>query len=382
MKSELFNKEIYNFLKNKTEVFYDMKNCNHHHSNGSINTHHEEGSVFNHTMLVVDYLLREYEDMLNKETIIAAYLHDYGKCFVREEKENKVRFFSHHNRALNETISIIKRIKSEVETCKNINIPFVLYLINFHMADKVEKFSPKEFAHKFKAIYKVVGTSIFNFIDQLFYIFEADNFGRIAENKTDISYYRDNHDKTISYISFITESEDIFNAKDNLEKEIEMFSRPICCLLIGPSSSGKSTYLSTIDTKNYKLISRDEIVISKYAKMSNSKDFSYSTAFKNVNQEEVNKELYELIKTTINNEENFIVDMTNCSAKARRKILSNLKKNYIKIAKTFVESSKTILSRNSFINGKNIPESAIYDMFNRFMLPTYDEFDKIEFINI
>ena len=51
-----------------------------------------------------------------------------------------------------------------------------------------------------------------------------------------------------------------------------MFSRPICCLFIGPSSSGKSTYLSTIDTKNYKIISRDEIVMTKYSKMINSKD--------------------------------------------------------------------------------------------------------------
>ena len=144
MKSELFNKEIYNFLKNKTEVFYDMKNCNHQHSNGSINIHHEEGSVFNHTMLVVDYLLREYEDMLNKETIIAAYLHDYGKCFVREEIENKVRFFNHHNRSLNETIGVIKEIKNKIKSCKDINIPFILYLINFHMADKVDKFSIKD----------------------------------------------------------------------------------------------------------------------------------------------------------------------------------------------------------------------------------------------
>lgn len=382
MNSEQFSKEIYNFLKEKTFVFFNMKNCNHSHSDGSINIHHEEGTVFNHTILVVEYLIKEYDDNLCKETIIAAYLHDYGKCFVREEIENKVRFFNHHNRSLNETIGVIKEIKNKIKSCKDINIPFILYLINFHMADKVDKFSIKDLAHKFKAIYKIVGTSLFTFIDQLFYIFEADNFGRIAENKKPLDYYKSNHEEALFYLKEINETENTYNSKYILDKEIETFSKPLCYILIGPSCSGKTTYVSSIDTKNFEIISRDSIVLDTYSKISNTKNFNYNTAFKNVDHVLVDKELNTKLSNSIKNQKNIIIDMTNCSYKSRRKILSKLTKNYIAIAKVFVESSENILKRNKFENGKNISEFVIFDMFNRFTLPTYDEFDKIEFVNL
>ena len=86
-------------------------------------------------------------------------------------------------------------------------------------------------------------------------------------------------------------------------------------MLIGPTLSGKSTYIRN-NYPNVQVISRDEIVMEVFG----SRD--YNLAFKEVDQKEVDQKevdrvLAKRLKDTNDLKTNVIIDMTNMTVKRR-----------------------------------------------------------------
>ena len=154
-----------------------------------------------------------------------------------------------------------------------------------------------------------------------------------------------------------------------------MINKPFVILLVGVPLSGKSTWIR----KNHpttRVVSRDELVMEVYG----SDD--YNTAFKEVNQKEVDRLLDLRLKEVNTNKENVIVDMTNMVVNRRVKTLKYFSDDYYKEAIIFpVLKTEEYDRRNKERNeneNKWIPPFVITSMLNSYQEPTLDEgFDKI-----
>ena len=159
-----------------------------------------------------------------------------------------------------------------------------------------------------------------------------------------------------------------------LENAIE--NQPWVILLIGPPLSGKTTfirkYFKDID---YNLISRDQIVLDVHG----SDD--YNSAFKSVNQREVDRLLSRRFIEYSSSKKNVIIDMTNMTSRRREQSLSYFK-GYYKIAIIF-----PILSKEEYIKRdkkrsseemKSIPMGVINNMISSYQVISKSEgFDKV-----
>ena len=154
-----------------------------------------------------------------------------------------------------------------------------------------------------------------------------------------------------------------------------MGKKPFVILLIGVPLSGKTTFIR----KNYpntKVISRDDLVMEVYG----SDD--YNTAFKEVDQKEVDLLLDLRLKEVNTNKENVIVDMTNMTVIRRAKTLNYFSDNYYKVAIIFkvleMEEYERRNNERNIKENKWIPLFVIENMLNSYQEPTLDEgFDKI-----
>jgi len=150
---------------------------------------------------------------------------------------------------------------------------------------------------------------------------------------------------------------------------------PFVMMLIGPTLSGKSTYIRN-NYPNVQVISRDEIVMEVFG----SRD--YNLAFKEVDQKEVDRVLAKRLKDTTDLKTNVIIDMTNMTVKRRMATLRNFDKDFSRIAVVFPilsdeEYSKRNIGRNAKEN-KWIPPFVIKSMIDSYQEPTLDEgYDRI-----
>jgi predicted kinase len=107
---------------------------------------------------------------------------------------------------------------------------------------------------------------------------------------------------------------------------------PYILLLVGPPLSGKTffykKFIKEVDF-NVTLISRDQIVLDLHG------DEDYNTAFKSVDQKEVDKILVNKIATSAKQKKNVIIDMTHMSSKRRKYNLSFFDDEYYKLAVIF-----------------------------------------------
>ena len=146
-------------------------------------------------------------------------------------------------------------------------------------------------------------------------------------------------------------------------------------MLIGPTLSGKSTYIRN-NYPNVQVISRDEIVMEVFG----SRD--YNLAFKEVDQKEVDRVLATRIKEANDLKTSVIIDMTNMTVKRRMATLRNFDKDFSRIAVVFPilsdeEYSKRNIGRNAKEN-KWIPPFVIKSMIDSYQEPTLDEgYDRI-----
>lgn len=150
---------------------------------------------------------------------------------------------------------------------------------------------------------------------------------------------------------------------------------PFVMMLIGPTLSGKSTYIRN-NYPNVQVISRDEIVMEVFG----SRD--YNLAFKEVDQKEVDRVLAKRLKDKNDLKTNVIIDMTNMTVKRRMATLRNFDKDFSRIAVVFPilsdeEYSKRNIGRNAKEN-KWIPPFVIKSMIDSYQEPTLDEgYDRI-----
>ena len=150
---------------------------------------------------------------------------------------------------------------------------------------------------------------------------------------------------------------------------------PFVMMLIGPTLSGKSTYIRN-NYPNVEVISRDEIVMEVFG----SRD--YNLAFKEVDQKEVDRVLATRLKSANDLKTSVIIDMTNMVVKRRMATLRNFDKDFSRVAVVFPilsdeEYTKRNIERNTKEN-KWIPPFVIKSMIDSYQEPTLDEgYDRI-----
>ena len=141
-------------------------------------------------------------------------------------------------------------------------------------------------------------------------------------------------------------------------------------MLIGPTLSGKSTYIRN-NYPNTEVISRDEIVMEVFG----SRD--YNLAFKEVDQKEVDRVLSTRLKDANDLKTNVIIDMTNMVVKRRMATLKNFDKDFSRVAVVFpILSDEEYTKRNIDRNAKEkkwIPPFVIKSMVDSYQEPTLEE---------
>jgi predicted kinase len=145
---------------------------------------------------------------------------------------------------------------------------------------------------------------------------------------------------------------------------------PFVMMLIGPTLSGKSTYIRN-NYPNVQVISRDEIVMEVFG----SRD--YNLAFKEVDQKEVDRVLVARLKDANDLKTSVIIDMTNMTVKRRMATLRNFDKDFSRVAVVFsILSDEEYTKRNIDRNAKEnkwIPPFVIKSMIDSYQEPTLEE---------
>jgi predicted kinase len=155
------------------------------------------------------------------------------------------------------------------------------------------------------------------------------------------------------------------------------FESPYVILLIGPPLSGKTTWINNnFNRDSFELISRDEIILDLYG------TDDYNTAFKNVDQREVDRILVNKLSESSKSKKNVIIDMTHMTSKRRKYNLSFFGKDYYKLAVIFpILKDEEYFERNNkrtLEEKKTIPISVIKGMISTYKPIEKDEsFDKI-----
>jgi len=167
-------------------------------------------------------------------------------------------------------------------------------------------------------------------------------------------------------------------------------------ILIGISGSGKSTYVNkTVKETNEKVCSTDKFVIEHAMSRFNEDGakFSYEEAFDDIQKNDMfkvmTKRFYDEIEENIKNGDNFIIDRTNLSVRARESLIKELRELGKKHGKVVVITGiifnpsvsviRERLKQRIILENKRIPDDVLDDQIKYFEVPTKDEdFDILE----
>lgn len=161
------------------------------------------------------------------------------------------------------------------------------------------------------------------------------------------------------------------------------YGQPKLYVLIGLPASGKSTW-----TKNklasspfpFDIISSDDIL----EKIAQEQGKTYSEVFKD-NVGHANSQIWKNFRDSVQQRHNIIWDQTNMTTNKRRKILSQIPKDYEKIAVVFELDRETLLTRlnnRAEKEGKHIPSHVVDNMLKSYDEPNKSEgFDEILRVN-
>ena len=336
----------------------------------NINPFHLENDVWSHTMMVLNCAAelikeysekyfegREYNNYINKRAIIiAALLHDIGKVYTYEEKEEKqkVYFINHANVSMFYAIDIIDYF-IEKELITEYDKKEILFLINKHY--DLYEMDECDIINKFWKFG-------FDYFLDLFILVLADNSGRIAlDNK---------RMENLDNISFV----EIGSTMWRLIQTQYNGSRPEITFMVGIPYSGKTTLLKKY-TDN--IISRDDIV------MELSPNMTYSEAFANVDHKKVDEILMTRFNKAVEKRQNIFIDMCNTSKKSRNKFLcgnTHVLKEYWRIANVLLIGESELHKRMRQRQDKAIPQNVIDNFIKKMSIPYFDEFNKINiFVN-
>ena len=377
----LRNQDIDTYIGDVVKVFREkyidlenaMRNTYHTYKRDNvynINPFHLENDVWSHTMMVLNCAAelikeysekyfegREYNNYINKRAIIiAALLHDIGKVYTYEEKEEKqkIYFINHANVSMFYAIDIIDYF-IEKELITNYDKKEILFLINKHYdlydmdeCDIINKF------WKFG----------FDYFLDLFILVLADNYGRIASDNKRM--------ENLDNISFA----EIGSTMWRLIQNEYIGRRPEITFMIGIPYSGKTTLLKKY-TDN--IVSRDDIV------MELSPNMTYSEAFANVDHKKVDKILLARFNRAVKQRQDIFIDMCNTSKKSRNKFLSgntDVLKEYKRIANVLLIGESELHKRMRQRQDKTIPQNVIDNFIKKMSIPYFDEFNEINiFVN-
>ena len=144
-------------------------------------------------------------------------------------------------------------------------------------------------------------------------------------------------------------------------------------MLVGVPLSGKSTFVESI--KDYvEVISRDSIILEMGVNL------SYDDAYDVVDHKNVDKTLKEQMFAGGETTNNYVIDLTSLTLKARNKSMVKFR-NHTKIAIVFeIPSEEELLRRNKkrSLVGKTMTEEVMNRMIGSYVCPTMEEdFDYI-----
>ncbi len=158
---------------------------------------------------------------------------------------------------------------------------------------------------------------------------------------------------------------------------LDKLKEPYVIILIGPPLSGKTTWINkNFEPESFELISRDQIVLDLHG------ENDYNTAFKSVDQKEVDRVLVNKLSTTAKERKNAIVDMTHMNSKRRKYNLSFFGSEYYKLAVIFpiLKDEEYVVrdKKRTEEEQKSIPMYVIKNMISSYQPVNKSEgFDKV-----
>lgn len=335
---------------NYPDLVKAMKNSDHHWDNQKLNPFHLEGDVWTHTCMV---LLMAHTLKVPDEVKIACLLHDIGKPFAEERKEEteRVRFFGHEGLSFYMAIDIVDKYlktQEQKDTALKLIAQHSIVYDYLKVQDGVPVLNKPE---EFKRMFANQG----EYFKMLLQMVECDSKGRFCH---DLNDPREMFDKVFDAAFF-----------ESLIIEVPPVKDKIITLLVGPPRAGKSTYIRDMGIDDV-IISRDDKVL-KYGT-----GRGYSEKWRSLtdeDQKKIDAEILQDFNKAVKAGLNITVDMTNMSKKSRRKWSA---KGYSKDIKLFYTGYDELMRRNwtaKTADDKFIPESVIKMMCQGFVYPTLDE---------
>jgi predicted kinase len=153
---------------------------------------------------------------------------------------------------------------------------------------------------------------------------------------------------------------------------LDKLKKPYVIILIGPPLSGKTTWIrKNFEPESFELISRDEIVLDLHG------NGDYNTAFKTVDQKEVDRILVNKILASAKEKKNVIIDMTHMTSKRRKYNLSFFDDEYYKLAVIFpILKDEEYVSRDkkrTEEENKSIPMHVVKNMISSYQPVSKEE---------
>jgi len=152
---------------------------------------------------------------------------------------------------------------------------------------------------------------------------------------------------------------------------------PIAVVLCGMPGSGKSTFYRSLGQSRFEYLSTDDFIEGAAAWAGKTYDEMFAD-----NIDGATVAVNANFRNVVACRGNFIWDQTNLTAKKRRKILSQLPKEYYKICVLVQTDEQSRTERLAARVGKTVPAHILKSMQDSFVMPTEEEgFDMIKVIN-
>jgi predicted kinase len=145
-------------------------------------------------------------------------------------------------------------------------------------------------------------------------------------------------------------------------------TRPTIVILVGLPGSGKTTLRADEFFNDYTVISSDDIV----EQIASEQGTTYDAVWADASKVAADR-IQQIAKECLQQGRNILWDQTNLSVKARRRILSQVPKAYMKIAIYFEIDEDLRQRRTSARVGKTIPAHVDAAMRASYVRPTVDE---------
>lgn len=343
------------FIKNEAQKYEDMFKSNHAVDIHQPNIFHSEGYCWTHVMMVMTWIEAQKEKYSDEDYIIlitSALLHDTGKPDCEEQmpatdtKPIRNSFKGHEGCSSFFSVGVLKKLKADFPE---------IY------TDEI-----------IKNIIKVVSLH-----------------GTYIDETSDIYYLRDEFRKADKNgaIRLVDEGMYAQYEKRKFLKETATVKDKNLTVLVGLPNSGKSTIRNELNKfGEYFVLSRDDLLETFYT-VKTGETASYNTMYKYIHDDkDVLKEFEEVFRKQIEQAQkynNVLIDMTQLSLSARRKMLSNFPK-FNKKALVVMTDNISLFERNDNRfkeTNKFISRKVIENMMTSFTYPVLEEgFDEIKLV--